>query len=89
LQLLAGKREEVKTETFIPSVSSHKKTRRRKRGTTLPAPKSHNSFFPVTEELRVKNHYQKFWSSKYGVIFICIGRFEASEFTFSTFHPQN
>lgn len=59
------------------------------REATLPAPKSHNSFFPVTKELRAENHYQKIQTSKYGVLFFCLGRFEASEFTFSTFYPQN
>lgn len=46
-----------------------KKPRRGRRRATPPAPESHSSFFPVTQQLRGENHYQKFWASTYSVFF--------------------
>lgn len=66
-----------------------RKQRRGRRGATLPAPESHNLFFPVMQELTGENYYQKFWASKYSVIFNYLGKFEIWEFTFSTVYPQN
>lgn len=72
-----GKREEKKKDllSFLQKVCMGK-PRRGRRWVTLPAPKSHNSFFPVVQELIGENRYQKFWASKYSVIFNYLGKSE-------------